>query len=91
MPGGGWREPVLQTYGSTPLHRTMSNIDRLLEVMVRLRDPKNGCPWDRKQNFNTIVPYTIEEAYEVVDTIEQQDMQALRDELGDLLFQLESE
>src|SRR6185437_11252003 len=63
-------------------------IDRLLAIMARLRDPERGCPWDREQNFATIAPYTIEEAYEVADAIERQDMAALKDELGDLLFQV---
>ncbi len=56
--------------------------------MQQLRDPELGCPWDVKQTFATIAPYTIEEAYEVADAIEQQDMQALKSELGDLLFQV---
>jgi len=64
------------------------NIDRLLSVMARLRDPEGGCPWDLEQNFATIAPYTIEEAYEVADAIEQNDMAALKDELGDLLLQV---
>ena len=64
------------------------SINTLLEVMARLRDPDNGCPWDRQQNFNTIAPYTIEEAYEVADAISRDDMDALVDELGDLLFQV---
>jgi MazG family protein len=63
-------------------------IDRLLGVMARLRDPEHGCPWDREQNFATIAPYTIEEAYEVADAIERKDMAALKDELGDLLLQV---
>jgi len=63
-------------------------IDRLLAIMARLRDPERGCPWDREQNFATIASYTIEEAYEVADAIERQDMTALKDELGDLLFQV---
>lgn len=63
-------------------------IERLLDIMARLRDPENGCPWDREQDFPTIAPYTIEEAYEVADAIERGDMAALRDELGDLLFQV---
>ena len=63
-------------------------IDRLLAIMARLRDPERGCPWDREQNFATIAPYTIEEAYEVADAIERQNMTALKDELGDLLFQV---
>src|SRR4051794_26768516 len=64
------------------------NIDRLLEIMARLRDPERGCPWDLEQTFHTIAPHTIEEAYEVADAIEQGDMPALKDELGDLLFQV---
>ena len=63
-------------------------IDRLIAIMARLRDPQRGCPWDVQQNFATIAPYTIEEAYEVADAIERADMAALRDELGDLLLQV---
>jgi ATP diphosphatase len=63
-------------------------IDRLLAIMARLREPERGCPWDREQDFATIAPYTIEEAYEVADAIERGDMAALKDELGDLLFQV---
>jgi len=63
-------------------------IERLLAIMARLRDPDRGCPWDREQNFATIAPYTIEEAYEVADAIEREDMTALKDELGDLLLQV---
>jgi MazG family protein len=66
----------------------MSSIDRLLQIMSRLRDPQRGCPWDLQQSFATIAPYTIEEAYEVGDAIERGDLHALRDELGDLLFQV---
>jgi len=64
------------------------HINRLLDIMAKLRDPKTGCPWDVEQTFATIVPHTIEEAYEVAETIEQGDMAALKDELGDLLFQV---
>ena len=60
----------------------------LARIMARLRDPVSGCPWDLEQNFATIAPYTIEEAYEVADAIERADMGELRDELGDLLFQV---
>jgi nucleoside triphosphate diphosphatase len=60
----------------------------LLGLMARLRDPEHGCPWDRAQTFATIAPYTIEEAYEVADAIERADRDHLRDELGDLLFQV---
>jgi MazG family protein len=66
----------------------MSSIQRLLDIMARLRDPQRGCPWDQQQTFATIAPYTIEEAYEVADAIERNDLDALRDELGDLLFQV---
>ncbi len=61
---------------------------RLLAVMAKLRDPIAGCPWDVEQSFDTIAPYTIEEAYEVADAIAKKDMAALREELGDLLFQV---
>ena len=64
------------------------SLDRLLAIMARLRDPQDGCPWDLEQSFATIAPYTIEEAYEVADAIEQGDMAALKDELGDLLLQV---
>lgn len=64
------------------------SLDDLLYLMARLRDPDGGCPWDRKQTFATIVPHTLEEAYEVADTIERQDWAHLKDELGDLLFQV---
>jgi len=60
----------------------------LLALMARLRDPQRGCPWDREQTFSSIAPYTIEEAYEVADAIERGEREALRDELGDLLFQV---
>jgi ATP diphosphatase len=63
-------------------------IDRLLAIMARLRDRERGCPWDREQDFATIAPYTIEEAYEVADAIARADWAALKDELGDLLFQV---
>src|ERR1700741_4597158 len=63
-------------------------LDRLLAIMAQLRDPERGCPWDRAQDFATIAPYTIEEAYEVADAIARNDTAALKDELGDLLFQV---
>jgi len=63
-------------------------IDRLLEIMVRLRNPVSGCPWDLQQDFRSIAPHTLEEAYEVTDAIERGDLESLRDELGDLLFQV---
>jgi MazG family protein len=65
-----------------------ASIDRLLTIMARLRAPEGGCPWDIEQNFKTIAPHTIEEAYEVVEAIEADDKIALKDELGDLLFQV---
>ena len=64
------------------------DIARLIEIMAALRHPDTGCPWDKDQTFATIAPYTIEEAYEVVDAIEKADMAALADELGDLLLQV---
>jgi ATP diphosphatase len=66
----------------------MAAIDRLLAIMRRLRDPDGGCPWDLEQDFRSIAPYTIEEAYEVADAIDRGDMSALREELGDLLLQV---
>jgi ATP diphosphatase len=63
-------------------------LDRLVEIMKRLRDPQHGCEWDRQQTFATIAPYTIEEAYEVADAIARDDMDALADELGDLQLQV---
>jgi ATP diphosphatase len=63
-------------------------LQRLLAIMARLRDPVNGCPWDREQDFASIAPYTIEEAYEVAEAIAENDMASLKDELGDLLFQV---
>jgi nucleoside triphosphate diphosphatase len=64
------------------------SLSALLQLMAQLRDPRSGCPWDVKQTFATIAPYTIEEAYEVADAIERGDPTQLRDELGDLLFQV---
>ncbi|WP_182085043.1 nucleoside triphosphate pyrophosphohydrolase [Aureimonas sp. ME7] len=64
------------------------DIARLIEIMAALRQPKTGCPWDIEQTFDTIVPYTIEETYEVVDAIERRDALDLREELGDLLLQV---
>lgn len=66
----------------------IQQLTRLLSIMARLRDPQNGCEWDRAQDFASIAPYTIEEAYEVADAIERGDMAALRGELGDLLLQV---
>lgn len=66
----------------------MSKILRLKEIMALLRDPEKGCPWDLEQDFKSISPHTIEEAYEVVDAIDKNDMQSLKEELGDLLLQV---
>jgi nucleoside triphosphate diphosphatase len=63
-------------------------IDELIALMATLRDPEKGCPWDREQTFASVAPYTIEESYEVADAIERNDLNDLRDELGDLLFQV---
>ncbi|WP_456405614.1 nucleoside triphosphate pyrophosphohydrolase [Thiolapillus sp.] len=63
-------------------------IEELLRIMARLRDPRKGCPWDQKQTWESIAPYTIEEAYEVADAIENSDFDELKNELGDLLFQV---
>jgi tetrapyrrole methylase family protein/MazG family protein/ATP diphosphatase len=67
---------------------TAQPLDRLLAIMARLRDPADGCPWDLEQTFETVAPYTVEEAYEVADAIERGDLSDLKDELGDLLFQV---
>lgn len=66
----------------------MYKLDDLLHLMARLRDPQHGCPWDLRQDYASIVPHTLEEAYEVADTIARRDFPQLRDELGDLLFQV---
>jgi ATP diphosphatase len=68
--------------------RPARTIDRLIEIMAALRTPHTGCPWDLEQNFKSIAPYTVEEAYEVVEAIERNDMVDLCDELGDLLLQV---
>ena len=67
---------------------TPAPIDQLLDIMARLRNPEGGCPWDLEQNFETIAPHTIEEAYEVAEAIAKGDMAELKDELGDLMFQV---
>ncbi|PHR93334.1 MAG: nucleoside triphosphate pyrophosphohydrolase [Robiginitomaculum sp.] len=72
---------TFQNLGNTPL-------ERLIALMARLRDPQTGCPWDKEQTFKTIAPYTIEEAYEVSDAIDKNDMGELKEELGDLLLQV---
>jgi nucleoside triphosphate diphosphatase len=66
----------------------MTDIQSLIDIMAKLRDPNGGCPWDVKQNFSSVAPYTIEEAYEVADAIDRNDMPDLKDELGDLLLQV---
>src|SRR5512145_3429979 len=68
--------------------RMEMEIERLLEIMAKLRDPSGGCPWDLEQSFASIAPYTVEEAYEVDDAIRREDWSGLRDELGDLLLQV---
>ncbi len=73
---------------NTPSPLASDRFSELVNIMRRLRDPENGCPWDVEQTFKTIAPYTIEEAYEVSDAIDRGDMTDLRDELGDLLFQV---
>lgn len=65
-----------------------AELDRLLQIMARLRDPTQGCPWDLQQDFASIAPYTVEEAYEVADAIDRGDLDDLKDELGDLLLQV---
>lgn len=66
----------------------MQSIEMLIEIMRALRDPKSGCPWDLEQDFQSLIPYTIEEAYEVADAIERNDVDDIKSELGDLLFQI---
>ena len=66
----------------------MQSMQQLLDIMQALRDPDSGCPWDRQQNFQSLIPYTIEEAYEVADAIERNDLDDIKSELGDLLFQI---
>jgi len=66
----------------------LKNTRRLLQIMAILRDPEQGCPWDRKQDFSSLIPYLLEEAYEVVDAIEREDYGDLKEELGDLLLQI---
>jgi ATP diphosphatase len=80
----------MKTVSEVPARRLDASRDiaRLLEIMAALRDPERGCPWDLQQDFASIAPYTIEEAYEVVDAIERGDLDHLKDELGDLLLQV---
>src|SRR5690606_7740107 len=66
----------------------LNDIQSLLQIMARLRDPQAGCPWDLQQDFASIAPYTVEEAYEVADAIDRNDLADLKDELGDLLLQV---
>src|SRR5690348_789653 len=73
---------------NAPPKTAEDELRRLLDVMAALRDPHRGCPWDQQQNFSTIAPYTIEEAYEVANAIARGDLDGLQDELGDLLFQV---
>jgi ATP diphosphatase len=80
-------EPVVEP-AAAPLSDPEGGLPRLVEIMARLRDPERGCPWDIEQDFASIAPYTIEEAYEVADAIARGDLSDLRDELGDLLFQV---
>lgn len=70
------------------IHDATQAMPRLIEIMRRLRDPETGCPWDIEQDFSTIAPYTIEEAYEVADAIEREEWRELKGELGDLLLQV---
>ncbi len=83
-------QPLVASASGTAQNRQNAarNIERLLALMARLRDPEGGCPWDREQTHETIAPYAIEEAYEVLDAIQRQDWQAFPDELGDLLLQV---
>ena len=66
----------------------MKDVDELLKIMAILRDPVKGCPWDRQQTHTSILPFTIEEVYELAEAIQQNDVDAIRNELGDLLFQI---
>ena len=66
----------------------LKSINKIRKIIKILRDPEDGCPWDIKQNFNSLAPYTIEEAYELVDAIEQNDIKSIKSELGDLLLQI---
>ena len=81
-------EPLDRSESDRLVHEGGERLERLLEIMRRLRDPADGCPWDLEQTFASIAPYTIEEAYEVADAIERGDLDDLRDELGDLLLQV---
>ncbi|WP_375069619.1 nucleoside triphosphate pyrophosphohydrolase [Stenotrophomonas lactitubi] len=78
----------MSTHDTPATGDASAELERLLAIMARLRDPQGGCPWDLEQNFATIAPYTIEEAYEVADAIDRGDLDDLCDELGDLLLQV---
>ncbi len=80
--------PASDPQTANPNDASLPPLERLIAIMARLRDPERGCPWDVEQDFASIAPYTIEEAYEVADAIQHGDMTALRDELGDLLLQV---
>lgn len=81
------RRPLPRPESDALISDPSGGMDRLLEIMARLRDPETGCPWDIEQDFGSIAPYTVEEAHEVADAIERQDWDDLRGELGDLLLQ----
>src|SRR4051812_12046766 len=87
LPDGLW-PAAMRSAAQPPPASAEAELRRLLDIMVALRDPDRGCPWDRQQSFDTIAPYTIEEAYEVADAIARRDLASLPDELGDLLFQV---
>jgi len=80
--------PANRHHPPDPDDPSLPPLERLVAIMARLRDPRRGCPWDLEQDFASIAPYTIEEAYEVADAIQHGDMASLRDELGDLLLQV---
>ncbi len=84
----GAREPAAPDSPTAPRPDAAAAMERLLAIMARLRNPDSGCPWDLEQDFTTIAPYTIEEAYEVAEAIARGDMAELKDELGDLLLQV---
>lgn len=81
-------KPLVMAESDKLVNDEQAGLDRLMEIMRRLRDPQTGCPWDIEQDFASIAPYTIEEAYEVADAIERGEMGEFRDELGDLLLQV---
>lgn len=83
-----WAANQVRSGSEDPRSKNAAATQAVLDVMAKLRNPNGGCPWDVEQNFATIAPYTIEEAYEVADAIERNDMPALKEELGDLLFQV---